>query len=189
MSPGAIGRLRSWLPPNDDPSRPLLQLATVDETGSPDARSVLLTEWDEAGFVVHTDSHSRKAQHIAARPAVALVLVRTGTSRQLTVQGRAEPAGPERDNRGYGRRSPYLRRLAWVNTQEVANRTPRDRSAAWSRFGDDNDDSELLPPHTWVGFLIRPTRLTFWESHADGPSHREEHRLGRDGWTVHQLPG
>lgn len=64
-----------WLPANDDPDRPQMNLATVSQSGNPDARTVLLTESDELGFYFHTDALSRKATSIVSNPAVALTFL------------------------------------------------------------------------------------------------------------------
>uniref|UniRef100_UPI00286A4E7C pyridoxamine 5'-phosphate oxidase family protein n=1 Tax=Pseudolysinimonas sp. TaxID=2680009 RepID=UPI00286A4E7C len=50
--------LAEWLPSNEDPARPVMTLATAAD-GIPDARTLLLSEWDEHGLYFHTDSRSR----------------------------------------------------------------------------------------------------------------------------------
>jgi pyridoxamine 5'-phosphate oxidase len=185
----ALALLTAWLPSNDEPDRPQAQLATVDEAGRPDLRTLLLSAWDEDGFLVHTDAASRKAAQLAAHPAVALAVVWPAFSRQLVVRGHAEPADRAAVEDGYRRRSPYLKQLAWQNTAELARRPREERVRRWRAFRDDQDPATLAPPPTWIGFRIRPDRLTFWESDPDGPSHRVEYTAQGDGWTVTHLPG
>lgn len=180
--------LAAWLPPNDDPARPLMILATAVD-GIPDARTLLLSEWDEHGFYFHTDSRSRKVSQLAAAPAVALMLHFPEQARQLTVQGVAEPAPSEELRRAFRARSPYLQQLAWQNTVEFAGLPLADRLRAWSAFRDDHADGFGQPP-TWTGYLVRPTRLTFWFGNTDTASRRTEYRCTDDGaWTVSLLAG
>jgi len=185
-----LAQLTAWLPGNDEPDRPQLQLATVDESGRPDLRTLLLSAWDEDGFLVHTDAASRKAAQLAAHPAVALAIVWPGFTRQLVVRGTAEPAPRDAVEAAYRRRSPYLKQLAWQNTAELA-RLPRDeRVRRWRAFQAEQDPATLPPSPTWTGYRIRPDRVTFWESDPDGPSHRVEYTAaGGDGWAVTHLPG
>src|SRR3954447_26290291 len=144
----ALQLLIGWLPANDDPDRPRIQLATVDDSGLPDVRTVLLSEWDADGFYVHTDANSRKVAQLAAFPGVALGLLEPGFARQLVVQGRAECADEGEERRVYDRRSPYLRQLAWQNTAELA-RLPRDeRARQWAEFRESHDLAALVPPAT-----------------------------------------
>ncbi|WP_188110559.1 pyridoxine/pyridoxamine 5'-phosphate oxidase [Aeromicrobium ginsengisoli] len=175
--------LRAWLPSNDDPVRPTMTLATVAADGSPDARTVLLSELDDAGFYFHTDSRSRKLEQIAAHPRVALVIPLPEHKRQLTVQGTTEDVDPSELAWAYAHRSDYLRRLAWLNTPELAALPLAERIDRWAGFEPDE------PPDTWTGRLVRPTRLTFWAGRDDTASRRIEY-VRRDGtWVAHVLPG
>lgn len=184
-----LALVAAWLPANEEPERPQLQLATVDEADRPDLRTLLLSAWDEAGFVVHTDAASRKAAQLAAHPAVALAIVWPGFPRQLVVRGRAEPASSEAVEAGYRRRSPYLKQLAWQNTAELAALPRAERIHRWGAFRAVHDLAALRPSPTWTGYLVRPDRLTFWEPDPDGPSHRVEYAAAGDDWVVSHLPG
>lgn len=184
-----LALVTAWLPGDDEVERPQLQLATVDEEGRPDVRTLLLTAWDEEGFLVNTDATSRKAAQLAAHPAVALAVVWPGFTRQLVVRGFAEPADPAAVEAAYRRRSPYLKQLAWQNTAELAQQPREERVRRWSAFRAERDVTGRPPSPTWTGFWIRPDRLTFWESDADGPSHRVEYTAENGAWAVTHLPG
>jgi pyridoxamine 5'-phosphate oxidase len=189
LSGDVLALLTAWLPGDEEPDRPQLQLATVDEGGRPDLRTMLLSAWDEEGFVFHTDAASRKAAQLAAHHAVALAHVQPGFTRQLVVRGHAEPAGRAVVEDGYRRRSPYLKQLAWQNTAELARLPREERVRRWAAFGAEQDPATLPPSPTWIGFLVRPDRLTFWESDPEGPSHRVEYTAQGDGWAERHLPG
>lgn len=185
--------LERWLPGNDDPQRPLMTLATLDEDGAPDARSLLLSEWDADGFYWHTDSRSRKIAQVTRRPAVALCVPLLGipspdVRHQLVVQGRAEPASDLEQRRAYAARPPYLQQLAWQNTPGFAALPQHERVSAWREFADARPDA-LTPPATWVGYLVRPDRLTFWFGSADTASRRLEYTRRGEGWERRILAG
>lgn len=184
-----LALLRDWLPPNAQQERPQIQVATVDADGRPDIRTVLLSEWDEHGFVFHTDSASRKVAQLQANPSVAIDVLWPGFSRQLVVRGYAEPQDAAGLERAYAARSPYLRQLAWQNTDEVAQLDPAGRSSAWTRFSSEHDLAALSPSPTWTGFVVRPDRLTFWYPDPLGPSHRVEFSEIDGAWFERQLPG
>jgi len=180
-------KLADWLPDNSDPDRPQIILSTISATGGPDARTVLMSEYDSEGFYFHTDSRSRKVADITANPAVAFTILWPNFTRQLVVQGRAEVAPEEEIAAAYGARSPYLKQLAWQNSIEFAQLPIEERREQWANFTDDPESLEQSP--TWIGFLIRPTRLTFWSSNPDAPSRREEYTLRDDDWSVSYLAG
>gem|GEM_PF-357564 len=180
--------LVEWLPENGDPDRPPLTLSTVSPTGVPDARTVLLSEFDASGFYFHTDASSRKVADIEAHPAVALTFLWPGATRQLVVQGRAELAPQSEIAWAYRARSPYLQQLAWQNTREFAQLPAEDRRRQWAAFLAEHPGG-FEQPGTWTGFLVRPVRLTFWRSDPDAPSHRIEYALDGDAWVERHLAG
>lgn len=183
-----LNLLRTWLPGNDERERPQIVLSTVHD-GRPDARTVLLSEWDAEGFFFHTDSRSRKVADIRENPNVSLVVLWPGFTRQLTVQGVAEIAPADEQVAAYERRSPYLKALAWLNDDELAQLPRSERVARWEAFLEQTDVSAVEPPATWIGFRVRPTRLTFWESDPDTASRRTEFTHTDSGWEQRFLPG
>jgi pyridoxamine 5'-phosphate oxidase len=181
--------LEEWLPSNDAVDRPQIQVATVDETGAPDIRTVLLTSFDDEGFTFNTDAASRKVAHIAAEPRVAIEILWPEFTWQLAIQGVAAPASGEQWSRAYAKRSPYLKQLAWQNSHEFAQLPREERVRQWAEFGTEQDVESLGPSPTWMGFLVRPTRLTFWRSDAETASRREEYRLIGAAWEKSYLAG
>jgi pyridoxamine 5'-phosphate oxidase len=195
----------TWLPANDDPDRPQITLSTVSEDGGADARTVLMTEFDQDGFYFHTDGRSRKVAEIRANPGVAITVLWPGFTKQLVIRGTAEVAPAQEISRAYESRSPYLKQLAWQNYEEFAQLSLDERRAQWADFaaehGDDaGSDShgpdshawDLPAPETWTGYLVRPTQLTFWGSNPDTASHRVEFVRdpgGEDTWTRRELAG
>ena len=59
--------------------------------------------------------------------------------------------------------------------------------AEWADFGTIHPVRD--PPESWIGYLVRPTSLTFWTGDPDSVSHRREYRLGPAGWMRTELPG
>ncbi len=182
--------LAEWLPANDDPARPLMTVASVAADGGPDARTLLLSEYGPEGFWFHTDGRSRKAAQIVAEPLVALVLVWPELRRQLVVLGAAEPADEAEEARAYRARNPYLQQLAWLNTVAFAQRPIDERLAEWAAFAADRPDG-YEEPSTWAGYLVRPTRLTFWSGSTTTASRRVEYARAtpESAWTVSVLAG
>ena len=178
---------RRWLPANDDPDRQQITLSTVDPDGFPDARTVLMTEFDAEGFFFHTDAESRKVRDIAANPRASIVVLWPDFTRQLTVQGLAETAPQGEIAAAFVRRSDYLKQLAWLNTADYAQRPLFERKDVWARFAAEH--ARYPQPASWVGFKLRPLRMTFWVSNPDAASRRLEYRRDGEGWSRTYLPG
>src|ERR1041385_8262357 len=64
-----------------------MTLATVDRSGRPSARIVLLKGLDERGFVFYTNYQSRKARELAENTNAALVFYWAELERQVRVAG------------------------------------------------------------------------------------------------------
>jgi pyridoxamine 5'-phosphate oxidase len=180
----AFPLLDEWLPANSVLERPQMILATVSPDGGPDSRTVLLTEFDDDGLYFHTDSRSRKVADLAANPAVALTFLWPNFTRQLVVRGLASVASPAEQESAFEARSPYLKQLAWLNSPEFAQLQLSERVERWASF-----DVPDAPPETWIGFVVKPTRLTFWQSNPETASRRDEYTLVDGTWVLGRLPG
>ena len=176
--------LRQWLPPNADPARPLMTLATVSAEGWPNARTVLLSEYDDTGFWFHTDARSAKIAELDAVGRAALVLHRPELAVQVVVQGTVVAADADEEARAYAARSPYLRKLAWLNTAALAALPLAERQATWAGFPEPS-----APPDTWTGRQVRPERITLWIGREDTASRRLAYVRSGDGWTLTILAG
>ncbi|MGY1839951.1 MULTISPECIES: pyridoxine/pyridoxamine 5'-phosphate oxidase [unclassified Modestobacter] len=171
---------RQWLPGDDDPDRPRVTLATVGEDGCPDARTVLLSAFDESGFAFHTAAGSRKVAQLAARPQAALVVLWPDFGRQLVVRGDVVPDAPASSVAAWRARSAYLRQLAWLNTDELAGLPLEERRARWAASAARPADSS--PADSWTGYRLQPRELTFWAAHPETASRRLQYVRTDDGW-------
>jgi pyridoxamine 5'-phosphate oxidase len=158
---------RAWLAEAEpqEPNDPnAIALATVDETGLPNVRMVLLKEIEPAAFVFYTNYGSRKGQEIAATGKAAFVLHWKSLRRQIRVRGlTSREEGPQADAY-YASRSLKSRLGAWASdqSQPLSSRTALMAEVAkvTARHGTD----PARPPF-WGGIRITPVEIEFW---ADG---------------------
>jgi len=165
-----------------------MALATVDETGLPNVRVVLLKEIEVDGFVFYTNYESTKARELDRAARAAAVLHWKSLRRQVRVRGIVEREDGPKADEYYRSRSLKSRIGAWASRQsrplesrtaliaEVARLTPR--------LGLDPE----RPPH-WGGYRIRPVEFEFW---ADGAFRlhdrfRWSRAPGEERWTILRL--
>ena len=142
-------------------------LATVGRSGLPSARTVLLKQADERGFVFFTNYSSRKATDLERSPAVALVFAWLPVHRQVGVRGVAERV-PVAETAAYFCSRPWGSRIgAWASHQSrvIADRRPLEQryaelAARWPDAG--SRDDVPVPPH-WGGFVVRANEVEFWQ--------------------------
>ena len=84
-------------------------VATVDEAGHPDARTVLLKQLSPAGFTFFTNTASAKGRQLRHLPYAALVLPWHPMHRQVRVRGRVRAGARELAGRIPTRSSVTLR--------------------------------------------------------------------------------
>ena len=191
MTADPLALLAHLLPgvPGRDGYFPVMALATVDSHGDPDVRTVLLSEITDIGTTFHTDGRSRKAAQLARLPAVALMLTIPEQARQIVIHGQATPQSDPQSAAAYHARSRYLQLLAWLNTPEMAILPEDERRRRWAEFAAGHPDGTLLAPAEWRGFVVRPTRITFWHGDVEGPSHRVEYTRTDTGWSATEMAG
>src|SRR3989338_11329500 len=94
-----------------------MTLATVDQTGMPDARVVLLKEVTPEGFVFFTNYQSLKANQLAANPKAAAVFWWPILERQVRIRGIVSKISPEQSDK-YSQTRPRGSQIgAWASKQ------------------------------------------------------------------------
>jgi pyridoxamine 5'-phosphate oxidase len=158
---------RAWLAEAEpkelnDPNA--IALATVDATGMPNARMVLLKSIESAAFVFYTNYDSAKGQEIEASGKAAFVLHWKSLRRQIRVRGvTMREEGSEADAY-YASRSLKSRLGAWASDQ---SRPLSSRTALMAKVAKVTAKQGPNPkrPPFWGGIRIVPTEIEFW---ADG---------------------
>jgi len=158
---------RSWLAEAEavEPNDPnAIALATVDETGMPNVRMVLLKEVEAAAFVFYTNYGSAKAAEIAAAGKAAFVMHWKSLRRQIRVRGiTSREEGPQADAY-YASRSLQSRLGAWSSRQSAPLASRGALMAEVARMTARHGMAPTRPPF-WGGIRIEPLEIEFW---ADG---------------------
>jgi len=165
-----------------------IALATVDETGMPNARMVLLKEIEAQAFVFYTNYGSAKGREIAATGKAAFVLHWKSLRRQIRVRGLTErEEGPQADAY-FASRSLKSRLGAWASRQ---SEPLSSRAALVAEVAKVTAQHGINParPAFWGGIRIRPLEIEFW---ADGDFRlHDRFRWSREGlagdWRIRRL--
>lgn len=162
-------------------------LSTIDPAGHPDARMVLLKEFDQHGFVFYTNLHSMKGRSIAKTPKAALTFFWEPLQRQVRIQGRTEIVS-EKEADAYWRTRPRLSQLgAWASQQSepLSHRAVllKDVAKLALRFG-----MRAIPrPDYWTGIRVIPRRIEFWQGQPNRLHDRFLYSKTGSGWSVQRL--
>lgn len=167
-----FGLARAWLAEAEgrevnDPNA--IALATVDASGLPNVRMVLLKEIESGGpgggaFVFYTNYTSRKAEEIETAGKAGFVMHWKSLRRQIRVRGLvSREDGPQADAY-FASRSLKSRLGAWASHQSQPLASRAALMAEVARVTAAQGTAPNRPPF-WGGFRIRPLEIEFW---ADG---------------------
>ena len=163
---------RDWLAEAEasEPNDPnAIALATVDASGLPNARMVLLKEIEVEGpgggaFVFYTNYGSAKAAEIEQAGKAAFVMHWKSLRRQIRVRGlTSREEGPQADAY-YASRSLKSRLGAWASQQSQPLSSRSALMAEVAKITATKGPNPPRPPF-WGGFRLHPLEIEFW---ADG---------------------
>ncbi|RWR06433.1 pyridoxamine 5'-phosphate oxidase [Paenirhodobacter populi] len=147
-----------------------IALATVDPTGLPNVRMVLLKEIEGrdapsgGAFVFYTNYGSRKGQELDSSGKAAFVMHWKSLRRQIRVRGLVtREEGPQADAY-YASRSLQSRLGAWASHQSQPLSSRGALMAEVAKVTALKGPNPKRPPF-WGGYRITPLEVEFW---ADG---------------------
>jgi pyridoxamine 5'-phosphate oxidase len=166
-----------------------MTLATVDPSGLPNARIVLLKGLDARGFVFYGNLESNKGQELLANPKAALVFHWKTLRRQVRVRGPVEPVSATEADAYYATRPLGSRIGAWASQQSRPLESRAVLKEAVARFEKEFEGMNPARPRYWSGFRVVPLHMEFW---ADRPFRLHDRvlfsRTGPDAaWTRTRL--
>jgi len=163
-------------------------LATADRTGRPSARIVLLKGVDARGFLFFTNYDSRKGRELAENPHAALVFYWADQERQVCIAGEASQL-PREESEAYFKSRPRGSRLgAWASHQStvIPDRAALERR--WRELEALYPGEDIPMPPAWGGFVLRPSRMEFWQGRPSRLHDRFCYSRGTDGsWIIERL--
>ncbi|MER6912375.1 pyridoxal 5'-phosphate synthase [Streptomyces sp. NPDC000594] len=143
-----------------------MTLATVDEDGHPDVRTLMLHDADAGGWHFASHSTSAKGRQLAARPEAAIGFYWPALARQIRLRGPVTAASPEESRADLRARSTGALAAALTGRQSEVLPDPESlahaSAAAWSRAQEDPD----APAPTWTRYVLAPREAEFFQGDA-----------------------
>lgn len=170
------------------PDANAMTLSTVDQTGQPRSRIVLLKGVESNRFVFYTNYNSSKGREIAGNPRVGLCFFWSELERQVRIDGICEKLD-RNESESYFKSRPYESQIgAWTSNQSqpIASRTVLE--STFDELCKKYPTIESIPyPEHWGGYSIRPISFEFWQGRPSRLHDRFTCELLGDRWTYSRL--
>ncbi len=139
-----------------------MALATVDASGLPNVRMVLLKGYDKEGFVFYTNLESAKGTEIASTPKAALCFHWKSLRRQIRVRGELSPVSSQEADEYYHSRAKGSQIGAWASQQSrpLEGRFALEKAVA--KYTAKYAIGTIPRPDYWSGFRLAPLEIEFW---------------------------
>ena len=165
-----------------------MTVATVDESGQPSQRIVLLKKVDQRGFVFFTDLGSKKAGDLKQNNKISLHFPWHPLERQVKICGTATKL-PVAEVAAYFASRPKDSQLAALISNQ--SQPISTRQMLMNKFKEAKEkfkQGEVPLPDLWGGFRVVPHEVEFWQGGEHRLHDRFQYRLSSNNeWEIQRL--
>jgi len=150
-----------------------MSIATVDASGQPSQRTVLLKDIQQNCFVFYTNLESQKAKDIAQNNKVSLLFAWLPLERQIKIQGTATLLSKKQAFKYFVSRPRDSQLAAWASSQSRTVSSRQFLEMQFSHMKEKFAQGKIPLPDFCGGFKIQPQQFEFWQ----GRGHRLHDRF------------
>jgi len=192
LSADPIDQFKKWLAQAiesnlfTDPTA--MNVATVDETGMPSQRIVLLKNYDQSGFTFFTNLKSNKAMQLESNNKISLHFAWLGLERQVIIRGEAHKLTMAENAQYFLSRPRDSQLAAWASHQSKAIASRKLLEQAFTQMKNKFLKGDVPLPDFWGGFKVKPVSIEFWQGRTNRLHDRFIYRLQADeSWQLERI--
>ena len=190
VSQEPILEIHSWIQEAKESSVGLphaMNLASVNASGQPSSRMVLLKSLSDAGLVFFTDYEGKKGQEIINNKKVALNFWWAKTNKQIRIEGYCEKVSKEESDEYFQLRPRLSQISATASHQSSEIESYQSLVEIVENIESSNEGKKLERPERWGGFILKPELIEFWVDQKNRLHKRKLYKLEEEQWKVSLL--
>lgn len=168
-----------------DPNAMTLSTATND--GVPSSRTILLKGVDKEGFRFYTNYKSRKGQELADNPRAALCFYWPPLERQVRIEGEVQKVSRNESETYFHQRPRQSQISAWASEQSSKVASREELISRFKEIEKRFEGAEVPLPEFWGGYLLKPSRIEFWQGRVGRMHDRICYEKEKGSWTMYRL--
>jgi pyridoxamine 5'-phosphate oxidase len=164
-----------------------MTLSTVDESGRPSARVLIVKDVDAVGWHFAVNAGSRKGRELAARPVAALTFYWPEMVRQVRIVGPVVADAPEVAAADFLVRPAGSRQMALTRRQSQPFTELSELDEALERAGRELEAAPDQVPAEWMSYAVCPDEVEFWQGDPQRRHKRLRYERVDGGWSRNML--
>ncbi|HLS10723.1 MAG TPA: pyridoxamine 5'-phosphate oxidase [Flavobacteriaceae bacterium] len=192
LADNPITQFQKWIQEAEDSGTVLevnaMTLTTIDTSGFPRSRVVLLKQVDTNGFYFYTNYQSFKGQAIEKNNKVSLSFFWPDLERQINILGTATKLS-EKESEAYFHSRPRGSQLGAIvspQSSSIPNREYLENKL--KEITEKYKEVERIPkPKHWGGYIVKPISVEFWQGRPNRLHDRVEYVQKGSQWIKQRL--
>ena len=162
-------------------------LSTVGLNNQPSSRIVYMRDILDDGFVFYTNYLSQKGKELLSTPKAALNLHWGELDRQIRIEGDVMKVPDEVSDKYFAARPKKSQIGAWASAQSDVLTTREELEQHVLKYTARFKDIEVDRPKHWGGYVLKPTKIEFWQGRASRLHDRIVYTKEGAEWKIERL--
>lgn len=165
-----------------------MTLSTIDKSGFPKGRIVLLKYYSIDGFIFFTNYNSDKSLSIEINNKVSISFFWEEFERQVIIKGFAKKTSAELSDKYFNSRPKGSKLGALVSEDQSSIIESKEfLIKKFNLLTKDFECKEIERPENWGGFSINPIEYEFWQGGENRLHDRIRYSLSENLWKIDRL--
>jgi pyridoxamine 5'-phosphate oxidase len=162
-------------------------LATASADGKVSARTVLLKDYNDNGFVFFTNYKSTKGLQLSSNPGAALLFYWPESPRQVRVEGITERVSVAESDSYFKTRPRESQLSTWASLQSSLIPSRQHLDDRYNFYKNKYSGIPVERPPYWGGSLLIPVWFEFWQEGEFRLHDRITYTKGKEKWVIERL--